>query len=83
MAEKHPKRPRDLNQAAKLVVDIASGQVHNRTPTPEEQGKNPAAAALGSKGGRSRALKLSSDQRRKVAQEAARVRWAARRSSDD
>lgn len=26
MAEKHPKRPRDPNQLAKLVVDIATGQ---------------------------------------------------------
>ena len=34
---KHPRRPRDFNQAAKLVVDIASGQVEDREPTPEEE----------------------------------------------
>ena len=50
MPEKHPKRPRDFSQAAKLVVDIASGQVEDREPTPEEQGKNPAAVALGKLG---------------------------------
>jgi hypothetical protein len=42
---KHPKRPRDFSQAAKLVVDFASGQVEDRKPTPEEQGKYPAAVA--------------------------------------
>ena len=26
MAEKHPKRPRDLNQWAKRMVDIATGE---------------------------------------------------------
>jgi hypothetical protein len=39
------KRPRDFSQAAKLVIDIATGQVEDRPPTPEEQGKDPAAAA--------------------------------------
>ena len=44
---KRAKRPRDFSQAAKLVVDIASGQVEDREPTPEEQGKDPAAVSLG------------------------------------
>jgi hypothetical protein len=48
---KTPKRPRDFSQAAKLVIDIASGQVENREPTPEEQGKDPAAVSLGRRGG--------------------------------
>jgi hypothetical protein len=51
MADKHPKRPRDFSQAAKLVVDIASGQVEDRERTPEEQGKDPAAVSLGRRGG--------------------------------
>jgi hypothetical protein len=33
-----PKRPRDFSQAAKLVIDIATGQVEDRLPIPEEQG---------------------------------------------
>jgi hypothetical protein len=37
---------------AKLMIDIASGEVEDRAPTPEEQGKVPAAATLGRKGGR-------------------------------
>jgi hypothetical protein len=35
------KRPRDTNQLAKLMVDILTGQVEDREPTPEEQGKDP------------------------------------------
>jgi hypothetical protein len=38
------KRPRDPNQLAKLIVDIASGEVEDRDPTPEEQGKAPIPA---------------------------------------
>ena len=49
-----PKRPRDFSQAAKLVIDVATGQAEDRSPTPEEQGKDPAAAALGRKGGAGR-----------------------------
>jgi len=41
----HRKRPRDFSQAAKMVVDIASGQVEDRPLTPEEQGKDPAASS--------------------------------------
>lgn len=36
-----PKRPRDLNQWAKRMVDIATGEANDREPTPEEQGKDP------------------------------------------
>jgi hypothetical protein len=37
------------------MVDIATGQVEDGDPTPEEQGKDPAAAALGRKGRKARA----------------------------
>jgi len=47
----HPKRPRDPNQLAKSIIDIATGQKPDRDPMPEEQGKDPAAVALGKKGG--------------------------------
>jgi hypothetical protein len=45
------KRPGDPNQLGKLIIDIATGQVEDRPPTPEEKGKDPAAVALGRKGG--------------------------------
>ena len=45
--------------------------------------KNPAAVALGrlggKKGGPARAKKLSAEQRKKIAQKAARARWAKKR----
>lgn len=78
MAPKHPKRPRDFSQAAKLVVDIASGQVEDREPTPEEEGKDPAAAALGRKGGEARARSLSDAERQKIAKKAAKARWRSK-----
>lgn len=76
MAPKHPKRPRDFSQAAKLVIDVATGQVEDRPPTPEEQGKDPAAAALGRKGGSARAAKLSRRERAEAAKKAAKARWS-------
>jgi hypothetical protein len=44
---KPPKRPRDLNQWAKRMVDIATGAASDRETTPEEQGKDPAAVDAG------------------------------------
>jgi hypothetical protein len=41
-----PKRPRDFSQAAKLVIDIATGEKPNRDPTPEEEGKDTAAVTF-------------------------------------
>jgi hypothetical protein len=41
MPEKRLKRPRDPAQLAKLMIDIASGEVEDRELTPEEQGKDP------------------------------------------
>jgi hypothetical protein len=41
MNDKPLKRPRDPAQLAKLMIDIASGEVEDREPTPEEQGKTP------------------------------------------
>jgi hypothetical protein len=32
----HRKRPRDPAQLAKLIVDIATGEVEDREPAPEE-----------------------------------------------
>jgi len=38
--------------------------------------KDPHAVALGRKGGNSRASKLTSEQRREIARQAAKARWA-------
>jgi hypothetical protein len=43
-----PKRPRDVNELAKLVVDIAIGDVEDVDPNVD---KDQTAVALGKKGG--------------------------------
>ena len=42
------KRSRDTNQLAKLIVDLAAGEAEE---VPKDNGKDPAAVALGRKGG--------------------------------
>ncbi len=73
---KKPKRPRDTNQLAKSIVDIATGEASD---TPADDGKNPAAVALGrlggQKGGKARAKSLTAEQRSKIAKDAAKARW--------
>jgi hypothetical protein len=73
------KRPRDSNQLAKRIADIATGEVEDREPTPEEQGKDPAAVSLGRrggiKGGKARARSLSPEKRKEIASKAATARW--------
>jgi hypothetical protein len=70
--QKHPKRPRDTNQIAKFIVDMATGGIGE--PAIEEN-KDPAAVALGKKGGAARAAKLSKKKRSEIASNAAKKRW--------
>jgi len=69
------KRPRDPAQLAKFVIDVATGEVEDRPPTPEERGKDPAAAAMGKKGGAARAAKMTAERRKEIAKRAAQKRW--------
>ncbi|KRR21549.1 hypothetical protein CQ14_07035 [Bradyrhizobium lablabi] len=75
MTDKHPKRPRDPNQLAKSIIDIATGQKPDRDPTPEEEGKDTAAVALGKKGGKARADAMTPERRAQIARKAAEKRW--------
>ena len=70
-----PKRPRDFSQAAKFVVDVATGKAEDREPTDVERGKDPAAAAMGRKGGHARAKAISAKRRKEIAKKAAAKRW--------
>lgn len=74
---KRPSRPRDPNELAKLIADIATGDKSDRIVT--EDGRDLAAILLGRlgglKGGRARAEALSPEKRREIAQLAARARW--------
>lgn len=69
-------RPRDPNQLAKLIVDIATGDVED---VKKEIDKNPAAVELGRKGGlkggKARAQSMSPEQRSEAAKRAAAARW--------
>jgi len=77
MPKRSSKRPRDPNQLAKLIVDMATGEAP-ADPAADE-GKNPAAVALGrlggQKGGRARAASLSKRRRIAIAKKAAATRW--------
>lgn len=70
------KRPKDTNQLAKLITDIATGETEDTKPA---EGKNPAAVELGRlgglKGGKARASKLTPEQRQEIAKKAAGKRW--------
>jgi hypothetical protein len=70
-----PKRPRDPKQLAKSIIDITTGRKPDRDPTPEEQGKDPAAVALGKKGGKARADSMTAKKRSEIAKKAAERRW--------
>jgi hypothetical protein len=77
MPDRSRKRPRDLNALAASIV----GDATNETPQPEpDDGKNPAAVALGRKGGlkggRARAAKMTPEQLSQAAKKAAQARWA-------
>jgi hypothetical protein len=68
---KHPKRPRDTNQLAKLMVDILTGQVEDRAPPVS----NEKAAARGRLGGHARKAATTPEQRKSIAKKAAQKRW--------
>ncbi len=78
MSSHSPKRPKDANQLAKMIVDMSTGDAPKEDP-PLQREKNPAAVALGklgaSKGGQARAAKLSAKKRSQIAKKAAKVRW--------
>ena len=65
------KRPRDPNQLAKLMVDIATGDVEE----PEETERAKRARKAGEHGGLARAAKLTPEQRTGIARHAASARW--------
>jgi hypothetical protein len=77
MPDRSRKRPRDPNQLGKLIVDIATSEV---TDTREGSAKNPAAVALGRKGGlkggKARAAAMTADERSALAKKAAAARWS-------
>ena len=72
---KGERRPRDVIGNAVHVMRIATGQITDDVPTPASEGKDPAAVALGRKGGNARAEGLSAKRRKEIARRAAKGRW--------
>lgn len=68
-----PKRPRDPNQFAKLIVDMATG---NAPKDPPESARAKSGRKGGKKGGKARAAKLTVEERADIARKAAAKRWA-------
>ena len=69
-----PKRPRDPNQLAKQIVDIATGEVEDTVSSFKKSPKHKGRAG-GLKGGKARATHLTAEQRQDIAKLAARARW--------
>lgn len=70
---KGQKRPADVIGNAVKVMRIATGE---EDEVVKDDGKDPAAKALGAKGGKARALRLTAEQRSEIARKAAKKRWA-------
>ncbi len=66
------KRPTDVIGSAIKVGRIAVG---DEEEVLEPDGKDPAAKALGAKGGAARAKSLSAKKRSEIAKKAAKSRW--------
>ena len=58
------RRPRDINQLGKLVVDIAVGEVDDHEP---KSGK--------ARGGHARAASMTAERRKEIADKASKARW--------
>jgi len=82
MPDRSRKRPTDPNALAAQIVEEATGE---KKPVDPDARKDPAAVALGRrgglKGGLARARKLSPEERSEAARKAAKARWAKRAKS--
>ena len=61
-----PKRPRDTNQLAKMVVDLATGEAEDSVSGP----------LGGSPGGKRRAELLPKERKIEIARKGANARWS-------
>jgi hypothetical protein len=63
------RRPADMNQLAKAIADIATGETKENAPARGRAG--------GLKGAKGRAEKLSPEKRSEIARKAAAKRWGS------
>jgi hypothetical protein len=69
---KGEKRPADVIGNAVHVMKVLTGEADDAAP---DDGKDPAAKALGAKGGVARAKAMTPERRAAIAQKAALSRW--------
>jgi hypothetical protein len=67
------KRPSDVTGNAVRVMQILTGEAEDEAPA--DDGKDPAAKALGAKGGAARAKSMTPERRAEIAKAAAAKRW--------
>ena len=75
--QKRNRMPRDVNQLAKLTVEMSTQEIHERKVTRAEISR--VMAEMGRRGGKiggKRKLEtLTPERRREIASKAAQVRW--------
>ena len=77
---RRPALPKDASQRAKALLDMVTGGTPKAPPPPAaDAGKDPAAVALGRKGGlkggAARAKALTAKKRKEIAKKGAKARW--------
>ena len=72
---KGEKRPADVIANAVRVMRIATGEAQEEYEGRGDNGKDPAAQALGRKGGAARAASMTPERRAEIARKAAAKRW--------
>jgi hypothetical protein len=79
-SSKKKNDPKDVNELAFSIVDDLTSERPAEEDQSIEPEKDPAAVALGRKGGlkggKARAAKLSKKKRSEIAKKAARARWS-------
>ncbi len=74
---KGERRPADVIGNAVKVMRIATGEEVEILSI--DDGKDPAAKALGKKGGAARAKNMTPERRAEIAKKAAMMRWSGKR----
>lgn len=74
-----PKRPRDANQLAKFIVDVATGDTDDGEYKPDTSGQRKG----GLKGGKARASILKEKERSVISEKAAKARWDEKKTGSD
>lgn len=76
-----PRRPRDPMQLAKLIGDMATGEIPNDSPKGPESHITLVRRAAGKKGGKARAKALSPRKRKAIARKGGRASAARDRKA--